>query len=141
MMLGQYSGELSGYNSQQQAQAAMMQGLGSAAGYAFGGAKKPWILQAKGGVIRRNKGSGLYRSVTKGYAEGGIVEGPGDGTVDTVPAVIDGKQPAALANGEGVLNAEAVKMVGEQFVHGVNKAALLLKQIASKGVSREVAYG
>lgn len=65
------------------------------------------------------------------YAGGGMVKGPGTGTSDSVPAIIDGQQPAALSNGEAVLNKPAVDLVGEDFIHRVNKAGLMA---ARKGV-------
>ncbi len=137
LMLGQYGGQLSGYNAALQAQAGILGGLGQAAGYIYGAPVKA----ARGGIIRRPlKGTGLYRTVRRGYAAGGIVQGPGDGSVDTVPAVVDGKQPAALANGEGVLTADAVKMVGAQFVHNINRAAKLVKHVAANGLPRGVSY-
>lgn len=66
----------------------------------------------------------------KRYAGGGMVQGPGTGTSDSVPAVIDGAQPAALSNGEGVLNVGAVGLVGEDFVNRINQAGLSLQDKA-----------
>lgn len=55
----------------------------------------------------------------RGYAAGGItalpgrhVKGPGDGMSDSIPAVIDGKDPAALATDEYVVPADVVAMLG-----------------------------
>jgi hypothetical protein len=98
----EFSGRISAYNAQTQANASMWGGIGHGVG-AYFGAKR-------GGVI---KGYGLRRV---GYKAGGIVKGPGDGSKDTVPA--------KLANGEGVLNAGAVEMLGEEFVHAMNRAGL-----------------
>ena len=63
-----------------------------------------------------------------GYAQGGIaglaaggaseahaprfLRGPGDGVSDSIPAVIDGQQPAALADGEFVVPARVVSELG-----------------------------
>jgi hypothetical protein len=49
------------------------------------------------------------------YAEGGIAgltKGEGDGTGDKIPAVIDGKQPAALSTDEFVIPADVVSHIG-----------------------------
>jgi hypothetical protein len=49
------------------------------------------------------------------YAEGGIAgltKGAGDGTGDRIPAVIDGKQPAALSTDEFVIPADVVSHIG-----------------------------
>jgi hypothetical protein len=51
----------------------------------------------------------------RGYSAGGIarhIKGPGDGMSDSVPAVIDGQQPAALASGEFVIPADVVALLG-----------------------------
>jgi hypothetical protein len=74
---------------------------------------------------KQYKGGGMV------YAGGGMVKGPGTSTSDSVPAVIDGQQPAALSNGEAVLNKRAVALVGEDFIHRINKAGLMA---ARKGV-------
>jgi len=54
-----------------------------------------------------------------GFARGGIadlqprmINGPGDGMSDSVPANIDGKQQAALADGEFVIPADVVSHLG-----------------------------
>lgn len=49
------------------------------------------------------------------YAQGGIasvVQGPGDGLSDDVPAVIDGVQPAALSTDEFIVPADVVSKLG-----------------------------
>lgn len=55
----------------------------------------------------------------RGFAAGGItalpgrhIKGPGDGMSDSIPAVIDGTDPAALASGEFVITADVVSMIG-----------------------------
>lgn len=50
-----------------------------------------------------------------GYATGGLVMGPGTGTSDSVPASIDGQQPAALSKGEYVVPADVVAMLGPDY--------------------------
>lgn len=52
------------------------------------------------------------------FAGGGEVVGPGDGTSDSVPAVINGQDPAALSDGEFVVPAMAVAKLG----NGSNRA-------------------
>ena len=54
-----------------------------------------------------------------GYADGGSIQvggrqvlGPGTGKSDSIPAVIDGDQPAALSTGEFVMPVEAVQHFG-----------------------------
>jgi len=44
--------------------------------------------------------------------EGGYLDGPGDGMSDSIPATIEGEQPAALADGEFVVPADCVSHIG-----------------------------
>ena len=48
-----------------------------------------------------------------GYSDGGrMLKGPGDGMSDDIPASIDGRQPARLANEEFVIPADVVSHLG-----------------------------
>jgi len=50
-----------------------------------------------------------------GYASGGnprLLRGPGDGMSDNIPATINGRQPARLADGEFVIPADVVSHLG-----------------------------
>jgi hypothetical protein len=46
------------------------------------------------------------------YAHGGYLDGAGDGMSDSIPATIEGKQPARLADGEFVIPADVVSHIG-----------------------------
>jgi len=46
------------------------------------------------------------------FAKGGYLDGPGDGMSDSIPATIEGKQPARLADGEFVIPADVVSHLG-----------------------------
>lgn len=46
------------------------------------------------------------------YKKGGYLDGPGDGMSDSIPATIDNKQPARLADGEFVVPADVVSHLG-----------------------------
>jgi hypothetical protein len=49
----------------------------------------------------------------QGYmAKGGYLDGQGDGMSDSIPATIEGKQPARLADGEFVVPADVVSHIG-----------------------------
>jgi len=48
----------------------------------------------------------------QGYARGGYLDGQGDGMSDSIPATIEGKQPARLADGEFVVPADVVSHLG-----------------------------
>lgn len=73
------------------------------------------------------------------------VKGPGTATSDSVPAVIDGKQPAALSNGEFVVPTDVVNSLGG----GDNNAGAQslynmmngVRKMASGGLVRRYASG
>jgi hypothetical protein len=48
----------------------------------------------------------------QGMARGGYLNGAGDGMSDSIPATIEGKQPARLADGEFVVPADVVSHLG-----------------------------
>jgi hypothetical protein len=62
------------------------------------------------------------QGVRRGYAEGQLIQGPGTGVSDSIPAVINHnsgyQQPAKLADGEFVIDAQTVAKAGD----GSNKA-------------------
>lgn len=62
---------------------------------------------AQGGIMRA--------STLGGYAAGGnprLLKGPGDGMSDNIPATINARQPARLADGEFVVPADVVSHLG-----------------------------
>lgn len=64
---------------------------------------------AKGGIMQARDSS------LGGYAAGGnprLLNGPGDGMSDNIPAMIGSKQPARLADGEFVIPADVVSHLG-----------------------------
>jgi hypothetical protein len=54
----------------------------------------------------------MTQAQTLGYARGGYLDGQGDGMSDSIPATIEGKQPARLADGEFVIPADVVSHIG-----------------------------
>jgi hypothetical protein len=54
----------------------------------------------------------MTQAQTLGYAAGGYLDGKGDGMSDSIPATIEGKQPARLADGEFVVPADVVSHLG-----------------------------
>jgi hypothetical protein len=62
---------------------------------------------------RNESGRPLGLSLAKGgFAKGGYLDGAGDGMSDSIPATIEGKQPARLADGEFVIPADVVSHLG-----------------------------
>jgi hypothetical protein len=73
-------------------------------GYGVGRGTSPEAYSAYT-ALRREMGS-------PGYAKGGYLDGQGDGMSDSIPATIEGKQPARLADGEFVVPADVVSHLG-----------------------------
>jgi len=67
-------------------------------------------VAANGGIMSLNMGG---VSDLGSYSDGGrMLRGPGDGVSDSIPAMIGGKQPARLADGEFVIPARIVSELG-----------------------------
>ncbi|SHL43435.1 hypothetical protein SAMN05216428_102396 [Nitrosospira sp. Nsp11] len=144
LMNNLYGNQLNAWSQDQQMKAQSMAGIGSLLGTAGGAAA---MMLRKGGVIKNNSAHGLSGKPLSrpnassgglgmlrrsGYAEGGMIEGPGTGTSDSIPASIEGVQPIRLSNGEAVLNKEAVGLIGEDAVHRLNAGGLMMLE-KSKG--------
>lgn len=69
-----------------------------------------------------------------GYSDGGrLLKGPGDGVSDSIPADIDGRKPARLADGEFVVPARAVSELGNGSTEAGSKQLYkMLDRIAEK---------
>lgn len=64
---------------------------------------------------------------------GRLVTGPGDGKSDSIPAMIDGTQPAALSSGEFVIPAEAVSAMGRGSNEaGARKLQMMVNRVKPK---------
>ncbi|SEK64844.1 hypothetical protein [Nitrosovibrio tenuis] len=143
LALGQYQGQLNAWQQAAQNSATGAAGLGNLIGQ-LGSAyiMKPIALR-KGGIIN---GGGAHESshgTNIGHGEGGLsplegsagsagslgglIRGRGNATSDSIPGTIEGRQPIRLSNGEAVLNAKAVKLLGEDFIHWVNNIAFATK--------------
>jgi hypothetical protein len=75
----------------------------------------PTSAKSKGGGDVEAASGGIMQSSLGGYAAGGnprLLKGPGDGMSDNIPATINGRQPARLADGEFVIPADVVSHLG-----------------------------
>lgn len=54
-----------------------------------------------------------------GFAEGGKIRGPGTGTSDSIPALVGGRKPIAVSDGEFIQPTRAVNHYGEAFMEAV----------------------
>lgn len=70
------------------------------------------------GFTGYQRGEGLYESAQRNFAGGGLsnvprfLSGGGDGMSDSIPATINDRQPARLADGEFVIPADVVSHLG-----------------------------
>jgi hypothetical protein len=78
-------------------------------GYAQGGVAS---LNPMMGVFDARNANREFGEPMGGYKKGGYLDGPGDGMSDDIPATIEGKQPARLADGEFVVPADVVSHLG-----------------------------
>jgi hypothetical protein len=69
-------------------------------------------LRGDPGILGMFQGKGAPSSLILGMAKGGYLDGQGDGMSDSIPATIEGKQPARLADGEFVVPADVVSHLG-----------------------------
>lgn len=83
--------------------------------------------------IRQDVLSGYARG---GYAKGNMIDGPGDGMSDDVPAEVDGHAPVRLADSEYVIPADTVGILG----NGSSKAGAKFLDNMVKGI-RAAGYG
>lgn len=58
-------------------------------------------------------GTEATNELIRGYANGGVVSGPGSGVADLVPGSIDGREDVRIASGEYVIPAWAVAALGD----------------------------
>jgi hypothetical protein len=125
--LGLYQGQLQRNQMQQDQAAGWGQLLGTGAGLAAMALRKGGMIRNGGAYRYRPRFAGGLSSLRRrGYADGGMIEGPGTGTSDSIPGTIDGVQPIRVSNGEAVLNKEAVDLVGEDFIHRINAGGLMM---------------
>ena len=85
------------------------------------------VILRKSGLLATGGAIGL------GYAAGGSVVGAGTGTSDSIPATGPGGARYALSNGEHVLTAQEVNMVGGQAAVYAMRAAIRNRQFAFAG--------
>lgn len=129
----------------------------------YGPTVKKWFGYSRGGRVMEGKSSRIFGPHMRHYAAGGSVDdqglnpndmgmpqdasqmgmmtGPGNETSDSIPAVVDGQEPAALSTNEFVMNSEVPKMSGEEILEAINQAGLAKRQGAGLEPKRFAAGG
>lgn len=109
------------------------------------------LAMAAGGQVPMQSGGFVVPADVTAYAGGGSTEagqnrlaqklgaspirGPGDGLSDDIPASIDGRQPARVADGEMYIDAEQVARVGGgDHKRGVRKLYNMLDNVRKQAV-------
>jgi hypothetical protein len=88
---------------------------------------------ARGGMVQRLAQGGLT-----GYKEGNILRGQGDGMSDEIEASIGGEQDVLLSDGEYVIPADAVAMLGNGSTDaGANRLDEMIARLRMKKYGRD----
>jgi hypothetical protein len=92
---------------------------------------------SRGGITALAKGGTLGN-----YSDGGqALRGPGDGVSDSIPAVINGKRPAKLADGEFVVPARIVSELGNGSTEAGTRQLYAMLDRIQKRRSKTVGKG
>jgi len=90
------------------------------------------------------RGEGMYESAQKNFADGGLsnvprfLSGGGDGMSDSIPATINGRQPARLADGEFVIPADVVSHLGNgSSKAGAKQLYAMMDRVRSKRTGKK----
>jgi hypothetical protein len=91
---------------------------------------------------RFNQGGGLPEGDLGGYSDGGrMLKGPGDGVSDSIPATINDKQPARLADGEFVIPARIVSELGNGSTDAGAKRLYAMMDRIQEGRKKSIGKG
>jgi phage-related minor tail protein len=71
-----------------------------------------------------------------GFADGGRITGPGTGTSDSIPALVDGKRPISVSDGEWIQPKASVDYYGPGFMEAVRTRRLPRPRYAFGGLVR-----
>jgi hypothetical protein len=78
----------------------------------------------------------MRHEVVGRFEDGGMIDGPGDGQSDDVPAIVNGHEPVKLADAEYIIPADVVSALG----NGSSKAGAKVLDKTLKGI-RMAAHG
>ena len=111
--------------------------IGRSIGRAFG-FQEGGLVDLPGDSMYNDNTQGVLPDI-EGYARGGIIplpgggkiaKGPGGGLDDLIPTTIDGRRAAALSDGEFVIPADVVSMMGDGSTNAGSKRLYdLVKQV------------
>ncbi|MDR2155899.1 MAG: phage tail length tape measure family protein [Burkholderiaceae bacterium] len=84
------------------------------------------VSDGAGGSKRTNIFGALFSGIGSlfGFAEGGHVRGPGSATSDSIPALVGGRMPIRVSDGEFIQPTRAVKHYGLDFMEAIRTLQL-----------------
>lgn len=100
---------------------ARMAVAGAVRKFSSGGSLQQYDPSGQGISPTMGGGNGMpggmrpFPGFANGGALGGMIDGPGTGTSDSIPAVINGQEPIRVSDGEFIIPADVVKAKGEEF--------------------------
>jgi hypothetical protein len=99
-------------------------------------------MQTMAGNIPQFSNGGMAEGDLGGYSDGGrLLRGPGDGVSDDIPATINDRQPARLADGEFVIPARIVSEIGNGSTDAGAKRLYAMMDKIQSGRKKTVGKG
>jgi len=99
-------------------------------------ARSPY--KAPGHEYKRYQAGGLASQIRTGYRDGNMVRGQGDGMSDEIEATIEGDQDVLLSDGEYVIPADVVAMLGNGSSDAGEKAITdMIRRLRMKKYGRD----
>ena len=99
-------------------------------------ARSPY--KAPGPEYKRYQAGGLASQIRTGYRDGNMVRGQGDGMSDEIEATIEGDQDVLLSDGEYVIPADVVAMLGNGSSDAGEKAITdMIRRLRMKKYGRD----
>ena len=94
--------------------------------------------RAPGPEYKRFQAGGLASQIRTGYRDGNMVRGQGDGMSDEIEATIEGEQDVLLSDGEYVIPADVVAMLGNGSSDAGEKAITdMIRRLRMKKYGRD----
>jgi len=101
--------------------------------YAVSNSQYGPVRMAMGGLAQTPGAYSPKMGGIAGLAQGRLIQGPGDGVSDSIPAQIDGQQPAEIATGEFIFPARVVSEIGNgDTKSGAAKLKQAMEQIMTE---------
>lgn len=136
LMAQEFQGRMQGYQADQAAIGGLFSGIGSMVGMGLG----PGFLKTGAKAVVGADGGPVYAADGGQVGRRGLVQGPGTGISDSVPAVNqDTGQPYRLSRGEYIVPADVVKAKGLEFFDKLVDRYHTPAELQRRGISSQEA--